>query len=219
MRHIVLPIILSFIFISTAFAAPTVSCHCFQDRQYVPQKAGAADPYFLATTQNSLMAALFGIDKKSLVRAKMSGNDGDSLWITYYLAQQTVKTTAEISRARSNAASWSDAVSHLKIDAGQLDSRFVGLLDKPEALAAFIVDESLAKKLKVERALLVSLRKDGAANNELILAVFLGLISGTDPQFNYNRFKEGESWGKLLHGLGVFDGAAIEHKWASLLTE
>lgn len=219
MRNIILTIGTFLLFPSLVFAAPTVSCHCFQDRQYVPQKAGAADPYFLATTQNSLMAELFGIDKKSLVRAKMSGSDGDSLWITYYLAQQTAKTTAEISRARSKAASWSDAVSRLKIDAGQLDTRLVALLEKPEALAAFIVDDSLVKNLKVKRALLDNLRKEGAANKERILAVFLGLISDSEPHVHYNRFKQGDSWGKLLHDLGVYDGAAIERKWASLLTE
>ena len=71
------------------WAESTVNCHCFQDRAYDPQRAYAADPYFLATTQNSLLANLFGLSKKDVVRAKMAGANGDSLWVSHYLAKKS----------------------------------------------------------------------------------------------------------------------------------
>jgi hypothetical protein len=51
MRIIPLFIILIFTFTGFAMAKSAISCHCFQDREYDPQRADAADPYFLATTQ------------------------------------------------------------------------------------------------------------------------------------------------------------------------
>jgi hypothetical protein len=44
---------------STALAMPAINCHCFQDRAFDPAKPSAADQYYLATTQNRLLAAVF----------------------------------------------------------------------------------------------------------------------------------------------------------------
>lgn len=219
MRYVGLPIVISFLLFSSAFAAPTVSCHCFQDRLYVPQKSAAADPYFLATTQNSLMAQLFKIDKKSLVRAKMSGSDGDSLWITHSLARKSGKTTAEIEQVRSRSRGWSEAVANLKIDTDKLDRHIVALLGKPAELASFLVDELLVGKLGVEMAQLEKLRALGASDKERILSVLLALTGGFEPVDSFYRYQQGESWGKQLHDQGLFDGAVIERKWSSLLTD
>ena len=47
-------------------AAPTVACHCYQDRTFDPERPAAADPYILATTRSSLLSAAFGVDKRAL---------------------------------------------------------------------------------------------------------------------------------------------------------
>lgn len=218
MRQILLLFILSFLCVVSAPAASTVECHCFQERQYQPEKSQAADPYFLATTQNSLMSVMFQVDKKVLVRAKMSGSDGQSLWIASYLADQSGKSLSDINRVRSASDSWKNTVLKLKIKSNQLDSGFVELLNETEKLADYIVDDALITRLQAQRTTLFKLRQRQAGNQELILAVFLGRVSGVGPERIYAQFVDGESWGKLLYDQGLFDGAAIEKKWSELLT-
>jgi len=201
----------------SASAASTVECHCFQERQFNPQKSRAADPYFLATTQNSLLASLFKVEKKSLVRAKMSGRDSNDLWISHYLAEMSGKSLLEIDRVRSSGESWGRVVAQLEIGADQLKPQFVALLGKPEELAALIVDNSLIEQLRVPKSSLVNLRSQGSENKELILTVFLAQGNGADPLNIYSHVNDGESWGKLLHDQGLFDGAGIEQKWKELL--
>ena len=54
-------------------AEPAGACHCYQDRAFDPGRPAAADPYILATTRSSLLSAAFGVEKRSLVAAVMSG--------------------------------------------------------------------------------------------------------------------------------------------------
>ena len=67
-----------------ATANPTISCHCFQDRSYNPNQPDAIDPYLLATTQNSLIAAFYQVPKRDLVRRKMTGTPNDEIWVTHH---------------------------------------------------------------------------------------------------------------------------------------
>lgn len=68
-------------------ANPTISCHCFQDRSYNPRQPAAIDPYLLATTQNSLIAAVYQVPKRDLVRSKMTGTPNDEIWVSHHQAQ------------------------------------------------------------------------------------------------------------------------------------
>ena len=70
MRHITVNNLLPGLMISLmlplpALAIPAITCHCFTDRSFNPAKPALADPYFLATTQNSFFAAIFNVDKKN----------------------------------------------------------------------------------------------------------------------------------------------------------
>lgn len=217
MRQFVLLVVLSFLYVLPVSAASTVECHCFQDRQYDPQKSGAADSYFLATTQNSLMATLFGVEKKSLVRAKMSGHDGRDLWILHYLSDKSGQPLLEIDRIRSTEESWRGVVSKLEIDEGQLDSGSLDLLGKPIELSSFIVGMYLGAKQLATDSAIDKLRRQGVSNKELILSVFIANSNKLDPQIIYKRNKNGESWGKLLHDSGLYDGDGIEQQWMVLL--
>jgi hypothetical protein len=67
-----------------AGAEPTATCHCYQDRAFDPSRPAAADPYILATTRSSLLSAVFGIEKRSLVSAVMTGTDPDDLWVAQW---------------------------------------------------------------------------------------------------------------------------------------
>ena len=91
-------------------AAPTTACHCFKDRSFDPANPGKSDEYLLATTQNSFLAAVFNIDKKYVVKTKMSGGSGTDLWIAHFLAQKTGINAQELISDRRTAGSWKSVI-------------------------------------------------------------------------------------------------------------
>ncbi|MEI7818227.1 MAG: hypothetical protein WCI45_13655, partial [Desulfuromonadales bacterium] len=70
-------------------AAPAITCHCFTERKYDFSRPAVADPYFLATTQNSFFATYFAVDKKVIVMKKQTGSSADDLWIGYWIASKS----------------------------------------------------------------------------------------------------------------------------------
>jgi hypothetical protein len=199
-------------------AESTVACHCFQDREYDPQRADAADPYFLATTQNALLANLFGVSKKDVVRAKMGGADGDRLWIAHYLAQQSGKPFAEIDRSYSEEVSWRQVAQQLKIDPDRLAPRLVAALGDQKRLAMVVVDDQLTAHIDLETLQLQRLRDLGADNQQTVMAVFVGQSSPFDPVVLFNKVAAGQvSWGALLAEQGLFNGSEIDARWQQIL--
>jgi hypothetical protein len=195
-----------------------VNCHCFQDRAYDPQRAFSADPYFLATTQNALLANLFGMSKKDVVRAKMAGAKGDNLWVGHYLAKKSGNTYDEIQSFFSSAEGWGSVVKQLKVDPEQLGPLFVAALNHPKKLAMIVVDEKLVERLDVEILQLQQLRSQGAENQQVVIAVFLGQLSNLEPVELFTQVENRQSsWGHLLAEQGLFDGSEIEEKWRQIL--
>jgi hypothetical protein len=218
MRILAIIFMLNLFFVSTALAESTASCHCFQDREYDPQRAYAADPYFLATTQNALLANLFNLSKKDVVRAKMGGADGDRLWVAHYLAQKSGKPLGEVKSLFSDKTGWSAVVQQLKIDPERLDPRFIAALDDQKTLAVVVVDEQLVAYLDLDPLQLQRLREEGADNQQTILAVFIGQSSHLEPAELFTQVTEMKtSWGGLLAEQGLFNGSDIEDKWRQLL--
>jgi hypothetical protein len=200
------------------WAESTINCHCFQDRAYDPQRAYAADPYFLATTQNALLANLFGLSKKDVVRAKMGGANGDSLWVGHYLAKKSGKTLGEIKSLFSTGEGWSSVVKQLNIDPEQLGPLFMAALNYPKKLAMIVVDEQLMENLDVEMLQLQPLRGQGADNQQTVMAVFLGQLSIPQPVELFTQVEDGKSsWGHLLAKQGLFNGSEIDDKWRQIL--
>jgi hypothetical protein len=73
-----------------ALATSAITCHCFTDRFYNAERPAAADPYLLATTQNSFFAVVFNTDKKTIVIKKQQGTSSDDLWIAFWVAPKRV---------------------------------------------------------------------------------------------------------------------------------
>lgn len=202
------------------WAEPTVSCHCFQDREYDPQRVYAADPYFLATTQNALLANLFGLSKKDVVRAKMGGANGDKLWVSNYLAKMSGRTLDEIKHLLSAGEGWGSVVKQLNVNTEQLGPLFMAALNDQNKLATIVVDKLLMKNLGVEMLQIQKLRGQGADNQQAIMAVFLGHLSNPDPVELFMQVKDGQSsWGSLLSKQGLFNGAEIEEEWRQILVK
>jgi len=190
-----------------AIAAPAVSCHCFQDRSYDPQRPAAADPYILATTQNTLLAAAFGVAKKEVVRAKMAGEDGDRLWVLHYLSALGRIPPQRVAASRAQASDWRGAAQTLGIDPAVLSPRFVALLLRQSSeglLAAAAADATLIDFCGVEPTQVQSLRDAGASTTETILAALLARKSGQPGVDLFARVRRGRAtWGSLLKEVAV----------------
>lgn len=188
-------------------AATTVTCHCFQDRGFDPQRPSAADPYILATAQNSLLAGAFGLPKKEVVRAKMAGASGDRLWVVHYLAARSGRPAGEIAASREQAADWQSVLTSQRLDPAALSPRFVAALIKgagDEALAAAAADATLESRLGADPSAIEALRATGATSQEAILALFLGRRAGHSPLDPFRRVKSGNAtWGEILNASGI----------------
>lgn len=204
--HIVTCSFLSLIMLTlcplSAFAIPAITCHCFKDRTYDPVRPALADPYFLATTQNSFFAVAFAIDKKTVVMKKQQGTSAEDLWIAYWLAAKSGSDPQSFLQARQTRGSWRLAAAQLGIPAGSMGRRFAEALQTNATdayLADTVVDELLLRFRFYGNADLTALRKAGAGNRELILAALISFKTRQPALKLYLDVKNGsKSWGALL---------------------
>ncbi len=201
--------------------APAVSCHCFQDRSFDPARPDAADAYFLATTQNALIAAALDVPKRGIVKAKMGGADADLLWVVYYVANRTGLETSELIDAYSSPATgWLPLMAKLLESTASFDRPFVAALASPadlRGLATGAYRSVMTRQLGIAEDLLDRLEMSGASRKEQILAIFLSLLLGEAPDEICKAVKSGRrSWGELLASTGL-DPKQIEPSWQKLL--
>jgi len=197
-----------------AMADSTISCHCFQDRTYDHTNKAAADPYFLATAQNSLIAAVYGADKRDLVKARMSGTSDTWLWIVHDLAARSGKTVSEISDLyATHNNDWPTVITALNLPVGRFDDRYLAVRDNPEMLSDHIVDRQLERLFQITPEQLATWRNQGMTRKELILA----LLIGGDPAATYNQILgKMATWGELLAAKGLADGKEIARALAAI---
>jgi len=205
----VLICLLFLLFPTLSGAESTINCHCFQDRTFNHRDTAAADPYFLATTQNSFISLLYGVEKSSLVRAKMSGTSGSYLWILFDIAARSQQEIDKVDKIYGQNKNWDAVFKKLNLTPQQLGEKYWQLGNNPELLADYIVDLQLNKQFGVSTDELRSWHKLGMNRKELILA---NLLDG-DPITLFNQVNSGrQTWGKLLYDQGLLDGKAINHK-------
>lgn len=187
--------------------ALAVSCHCFRDRFFDPGRPGAADPYVLATAQNSVMAAAFGLEKRAIVQAKMTGSANEDLWLAHFVAARTGLTAAELLDARARSGSWAGALSGLGVEPERVGGRLAGLLRRAStdaALASAVVDAVAAEGLQATGEDLEALRGAGASDAETVAAVLLSRLTERAPAGLFAEVRSGAStWGALFHEAGV----------------
>jgi hypothetical protein len=217
--HRLLPILFLLILAAPAIAAPAISCHCFQDRTFDSARPAAADSYLLATTQNSLMAAVFGLEKKKLVRDKMTGTSGEVLWVAHYLAARCHESASRLMAAYDrNGGSWKKAAAGCGIRLP--DNRFAKLLAADasgEELAAAATDEIVGRRLEAARGDIDQIRARGGSNAELILAAYIARKDKQSPAEIYLEVAAGQAtWGRMLDRAGG-NSFSIEEDLRNLL--
>lgn len=203
-----------------ALAKPAITCHCFTDRSYDPAHPTVADPYFLATTQNSFFAAAFGVEKKAIVVKKQKGASADDLWVAYWLAARTGADPESLLQEHNSKGSWRQVAAPLAISAKAGGGRGAEALKAgatDERLANAVVDELLLRFHFHGASELAALRKAGAGNQELILT---GLLAPKSRQPAVQLYRDvkggGTSWGALLQRAKV-DPADIQTEIAALV--
>ena len=189
------------LFPAVAFAAGP-SCHCFRDREFDPADPGKSDEYLLATAANSLLSAAYGVPKRGIVEARMSGISAEDLWISTFAAHRQEVAAEVLMTARAVAASWREV---FRSRGGQLEPlgpRFVGGLSAgagDAALARLAASETLADRLGTPWAELEELTGRGATLQEMVLAALIGVWSSRTAPEVYTDVKSGKSgWSRLL---------------------
>lgn len=217
---ILLCFILMFTFPMSAYAIPTITCHCFTDRSYDAGHPAAADEYFLATTQNSFFAIVFNTDKKSIVMKKQQGTSPDDLWVAYWVASKAGKSPDSLLQAKLKSDSWKNVVVPLNLTPKSLGARFLNALNAnvpTNRLSEAVVDELLLKAQLLSERDLVDLRKAGASNQELIIATVIATKTKQPAKQLYLEVKAGtKTWGSLL-SWAKFDTKNMQQEIAGIL--
>ncbi|MBI5655905.1 MAG: hypothetical protein HZC44_03380 [Geobacter sp.] len=192
-----------------ALAVPAITCHCFTDRSFDPAHPTVADPYFLATTQNSFFAAAFGVEKRTIVVKKQKGVSGDDLWVAYWLATRSGADPDALLQERKTKGSWRQVALPLPISTSRKDRVAAALktTTTDERLANAVVDELLLRFRFHNEAELAALRKAGAGNQELVIAAVIGAKT-RQPAIQLYREVKGRktSWGALLQRAKIEPG-------------
>ena len=183
---------------------PVAACHCFRDRSYDPDKPAAADPYILATTRSSTLAAVYGAEKATLVRIVMGGTPADDLWVAHWAGARLGKDPLSLLERRKTARAWTEVIgaSDAKLLGGAFAEQLAGGASR-EALAAVAVDAVVVDHLNAAPDLVRVTRAAGAGSAELILTLILAPRLGLGPPDLLAAVKDGKSWGALLTEAGI----------------
>ena len=203
-----------------ALAIPAITCHCFTDRSYDPARPAAADPYFLATTQNSFLALVLNAEKRTIVMKKQKGTSADDLWIAYWLASRTGLSADALLEKRKAKESWKDAVTTSGIGVKSLSPQFAKELyagASSESLAREVVDSLLVDHQLIGDAELAAMRKDWASNQEVIIASIIALKAHKPARQIHLEVKtRKKTWGGLLLAANI-DTNAMQEEISDLL--
>jgi hypothetical protein len=218
-QQVILLLAAGLVVLLSGSAWSAVSCHCFQDRTYDPARPSAADAYFLATAQNSLIAAALNVSKRNIVQSKMGGADADLLWVTYYLSDRTGLDVADMIELWTTKGIDGLIAKQEKLSM-DFDKPFLTALSpaadlKQLARGAYV--SVMSVQLGVERPILERLALHGASRKEQILAIFISFLLGEDPSGVYKSIKTGkQTWGQAFTSTGL-EPKQIEPTWRKLL--
>ncbi|MDD2898313.1 MAG: hypothetical protein PHI31_06330 [Desulfuromonadaceae bacterium] len=200
-------------------AIPAITCHCFTNRSFDVAHPTAADAYFLAMTQNSFFAVVFNVDKKLIVLKKQQGTSSDDLWVAYWVASKSAASPESLLNSRLARDSWTNVIVPMQLPPKMLGVRFYYYLTSnlpSERLSQVVVDELLIKCKLLNESDVTVLRKDGATNQEIIIAAVIAAKMNQHAMQLFREVKSGtKSWGSLLSAAKI-DAKNIQHEISTL---
>ncbi|HKL49475.1 MAG TPA: hypothetical protein VJ882_07460 [Desulfuromonadales bacterium] len=197
-------------------ATPAISCHCFQNREFDPNQPAAADTYLLTTTFNTFQALALEIEKKSIVRAKMSGRASEYLWLRHWFAKETGLSVDEIGQKYHALGSWRELGRQEGIAGPDGLSPPEDAFSSDRQLAESIALWEMARYFGVEPGKLVELRKKGASLKEMALSLFISALTSHSAEEVFDRVHADEtSWGTAARKAGI-TFSAVEPKMSKL---
>ncbi|NVN98390.1 MAG: hypothetical protein HXX17_03630 [Geobacteraceae bacterium] len=203
-----------------AYATPAITCHCFKDRSFDPAHPAMADPYFLATTQNSFFAIVFNTDKMSIVMKKQQGTSPDDLWIAYWLGFVSGRPAESLLKTKSKGDSWKDIVATLRLNPAIAGSKFISSLNlnaPAVKLSEAVVDEIFMKYRLMNSAELTALRQSGASSQELIISTVIAARLKLPALSIFSEVKKGgKTWGSFLQSARI-DTKNMQQEISSIL--
>lgn len=215
----ILSVLLLLLLAPHAWGESAIQCHCFQDRSFDAANPAKVDRYLLATSQNSFLSVLFGVEKAQVVRKRMSGSSAEDLWVAHYMAKRTGNAADGLLTARKKEGNWKTALLKSGIKPTDLEASIAAAFKggKDPALANAVADENIARSLGARRSDLAALRSRGAQTSELALASLIARRSGRTVPTLWSEVKEGKSsWGLLTSTLG-FDIGNMEKEFAGAI--
>lgn len=208
MRHVVVMLCscVLLMFPVSAKAIPAITCHCFTDRTFEPQRPAAADPYFRAAAQNSFMALVFNSDKKSIVMKKQQGASSDDMWVAFWVAAHTSSSVDALLQKKGSAGAWKNVCPPVKA----LGARFLNALNSNAGaarLAEIVADEQMVRYQLLASPDVAALRQEGATSQEMILAGVVSAKTRQPARQIYLEVKKGaKTWGGFLNRVGLDAG-------------
>lgn len=183
-----------------------VTCHCFKERSFKPSEPASADPYILATTRNSLVAAASGIEKGAVVKLRMTGTTETDLWLSSYLSTRVNKSTDGLLEARDKASSWPAALDGINLDTADLGPAFndARKAADDDGMARALADTVMGKVFEAGEPALKRLKNGGANIAESALSLYLADRMKKTPETIFKEVESGkQTWGSLLNSLGI----------------
>jgi hypothetical protein len=187
-----------------------ITCHCFTDRSYDPERPTLADPYFLANAQNSFFAAAFKVEKREIVIKKQKGVSAEDLWASHWLAVKSGRDAEVLLKERPAKGSWRQVAAGLSLPAAKLGPKVADALKRngsDQQIAQAVLDQLLVRTRFHTEADLGALRKAGAGNQEVVLSALLASKIRQPALQLYKDVKNGSaSWGSLLQRAKIEPG-------------
>lgn len=205
---------------TTASAAP--SCHCFQDRTFEPAAPQAIEPYLLTTTSNSLLAVLFDVPKRTIVKSKMGGVDNSDIWVGYSLAEHLTLNTDELLQRKNTMGSWRKLLQSLRFDPEKFPPHLISAIaagKTTEELADIAVAALLDKNLGIHARLSLELLAQGVTRKQLVLATLIATVKqvSLDSLIQQARSDDG-GWARISFENGIAPGQ-MEALWRMVLKQ
>lgn len=183
-----------------------VTCHCFKEREFKPSQPSSADPYILATTRNSLVAAAAWIEKRTVVKLRMRGTTETDLWLSSFLSTRVNIPAEYLLDARDNASSWPSALDSISLDTKSLRPAFNNARKAKDAdgMVRALADTVLGKTFGAKESTLLLLRNEEANIAESALSLYLSANMKRTPEEIFKEVRKGKlTWGSLLNSQDI----------------